>query len=1034
MLASATEVEVELHVPDDVSTFFGVTWAQDPRKDKIFIKAFPRGSDGRRGILESTGLVEINDCLTAINGVPLDKSSGLHEVMASIRAAKSPLSLRFARYPPPRPRFASSSSSSLFSASAVPALSSAVAGAAADKASSPTGTDSLGGGGGGGTYSVGARARAGTGDAEKRETADPELDDVLNSALVLGLGERVADIQKRNAQLVQQVDRIGRAAADKRQGVERVAASVASLTAAGTKLLPQQALQLLSVARQDAVALCGAMARLDDLLAARERAQMARRRTLEQEDWRGRGALGGESSAGGGGDDGGGGGGGGGVGLGAGSSGIDGSRMREARAAGGGGAARLLPATSSTPAVLVATALLLGCAVPSLPSASAASAGRIPAPSSASLATLRRSGQQHHSRQDEELRRGSSVPLTTAAAPRGGGSGRARSPSWFTAQATRGGGIFRRRRGGGGDGGDEGRGPGSNGADGGAGGEEAGRDDEEKDGKSEGFAVAAGTTGGGGDDGAGSSSADGQKEEEEEEEDEGGVVESEDEGGRKGDDEDEPSGAVLTDENDDQSGGSGESRTEDASEETEEEAGSEAEGTDSEEEEGAEKEGAPTAATAQEGERRRPVAPLFSFPPAPRVQRTEAEESLQEVLPMQQRLVKYLTEDRIFGAQILCSVYFFMSAVAYSVDSVKFRGCYQAALAALTLKHWGTVLGRVRRVLVPHLLYEPQRYVKYRARVAALALDPAVQGIVYCAIFMLMPLGHALLPLLLKESVYLLWVIKEVLQIAAPGVVEVLTSLLEPLMAVFMTAGDVEKWRGTPAGEKRLLLGRRLAQVCFKLEMMMPFSVALRVLPGAVQASLAAGTAVMEAAAAGSAEQAGGAIGEGIANGAVGAAAGGGVYGQIARVLPLIKVGMLMMVYVKLLTVKNGQLEDDVRILRGLKIRGYNCEWLEQAADSVVFGKMVGCPWWVGLLASAFALLPNHEATKNVMSSNDKLKTLGMTLLNLAIGRTPGAEDDDEDESESSHADSDGEDPPVPKTRMAKLAKVASVATGISDF
>lgn len=35
MLASATEVEVELHVPDEVSTFFGVTWAQDPRKDKV---------------------------------------------------------------------------------------------------------------------------------------------------------------------------------------------------------------------------------------------------------------------------------------------------------------------------------------------------------------------------------------------------------------------------------------------------------------------------------------------------------------------------------------------------------------------------------------------------------------------------------------------------------------------------------------------------------------------------------------------------------------------------------------------------------------------------------------------------------------------------------------------------------------------------------------------------------------------------------------------------------------------------------------
>ena len=90
------------------------------------------------------------------------------------------------------------------------------------------------------------------------------------------------------------------------QGVERVASAVASLTAAGTKLLPQQALQLLSAARQDAVALCGAMARLDDLLAARERAQMARRRTLQQEDWRGRGEAGGLSSGGGGGGGGGG--------------------------------------------------------------------------------------------------------------------------------------------------------------------------------------------------------------------------------------------------------------------------------------------------------------------------------------------------------------------------------------------------------------------------------------------------------------------------------------------------------------------------------------------------------------------------------------------------------------------------------------------------------------------------------------------------------------------------------------------------------
>ena len=54
---------------------------------------------------------------------------------------------------------------------------------------------------------------------------------------------------------------------------------------------------------------------------------------------------------------------------------------------------------------------------------------------------------------------------------------------------------------------------------------------------------------------------------------------------------------------------------------------------------------------------------------------------------------------------------------------------------------------------------------------------------------------------------------------------------------------------------------------------------------------------------------------------AAGEGTGGGLYGQIARALPLVKVGMLMMAYVKLLTVKNGQLEDDVRILKGLKVR-----------------------------------------------------------------------------------------------------------------
>lgn len=57
-------------------------------------------------------------------------------------------------------------------------------------------------------------------------------------------------------------------------------------------------------------------------------------------------------------------------------------------------------------------------------------------------------------------------------------------------------------------------------------------------------------------------------------------------------------------------------------------------------------------------------------------------------------------------------IVFLSPQLAFSMDSVKYAGCYKAALGALNLKYWGTVVGRVRRVLVPHLLYEPQRYVR----------------------------------------------------------------------------------------------------------------------------------------------------------------------------------------------------------------------------------------------------------------------------------------------------------------------------------
>lgn len=49
------------------------------------------------------------------------------------------------------------------------------------------------------------------------------------------------------------------------------------------------------------------------------------------------------------------------------------------------------------------------------------------------------------------------------------------------------------------------------------------------------------------------------------------------------------------------------------------------------------------------------------------------------------------------------------------------------------------------------------------------------------------------------------------------GLVGAAISFLEPLMSVLMTAGNTGKWRNTPEAEKRLLLGRRLAQVLMLL-------------------------------------------------------------------------------------------------------------------------------------------------------------------------------------------------------------------------
>lgn len=185
----------------------------------------------------------------------VSKTCTLHEAMANIRAAKSPLSLRFSRYTPSSPML-----------SASPSPGGSLNSSSGASRSGSVGTQNAG-------FDMTPQA---AGDRETNGEEDPALDDVLNSALVLGLGERVSGIQKRNLRLLQAVDRIGQAAAAKREGVEGVASAAAGLTAAAT-VLPR-ALRALSAARQDASALCEAMARLDELLAARERARAARRR------------------------------------------------------------------------------------------------------------------------------------------------------------------------------------------------------------------------------------------------------------------------------------------------------------------------------------------------------------------------------------------------------------------------------------------------------------------------------------------------------------------------------------------------------------------------------------------------------------------------------------------------------------------------------------------------------------------------------------------------------------------------------------
>ena len=70
--------------------------------------------------------------------------------------------------------------------------------------------------------------------------------------------------------------------------------------------------------------------------------------------------------------------------------------------------------------------------------------------------------------------------------------------------------------------------------------------------------------------------------------------------------------------------------------------------------------------------------------------------------------------------------------------------------------------------------------------------------------------------------------------------------------------------------------------------------------------------------------------------------------------------------------------------------------------------------------------------------SGDGKQALGMTLLNLAIGRTSGAEDDEREGDDGSEVagvggEGGGDKTSPPPSKMAKIAKVVAVAAGITD-
>ncbi|KAG5176507.1 hypothetical protein JKP88DRAFT_347112 [Tribonema minus] len=296
---------------------------------------------------------------------------------------------------------------------------------------------------------------------------------------------------------------------------------------------------------------------------------------------------------------------------------------------------------------------------------------------------------------------------------------------------------------------------------------------------------------------------------------------------------------------------------------------------------------------------------------------TAAEAGLDGFLPLQQRLIKYFTDDKLFTVQIAGSLYFAANAAILALSSAPDASAararaYQGALLALIIKYWCVVLGRMRRTLVPGLAREPGKFGLFRARARALARDPAVQTSLFCALALTRqpPLSAALAPLALREGAYLFLVAREVVSIAAPRALPALGALVRWPAAVLVAKGDVRAWRAMGEGAQLVEVGRRVSQACFKLEVAALGAALLRDYPRAMKA-----------------------------DNKLAAAAAFALY-----------IGA----YAQLLSVRHAQLGGDVRVLSGLKLGGVGLGWLELVVDSALYARMLGLPRWTAFLMAVF--------------------------------------------------------------------------------